>query len=71
MLAYAYRHLDFSQARALLTGYFRDQCGRITKTVVAPPEAHRPLSRPDIRCRAGAALPNSAVPQTAPEATGR
>ncbi|MGW2645298.1 hypothetical protein ACWC2T_10380 [Streptomyces sp. NPDC001393] len=38
VLSYDYRHLDrdFSRARALLTGHFRDQYGRTTKTVVAP-----------------------------------
>ncbi|MFB7505047.1 hypothetical protein [Streptomyces broussonetiae] len=38
VLSYDYRHLDrdFARARALLTGYFRDQYGRTTKTVVAP-----------------------------------
>ncbi|MET9076053.1 hypothetical protein ABZX95_28790 [Streptomyces sp. NPDC004232] len=38
VLSYDYRHLDrdFTRARALLTGPFRDQYGRTTKTVVAP-----------------------------------
>ncbi|MFI6567143.1 hypothetical protein [Streptomyces sp. NPDC050534] len=38
VLSYDYRHLDrdFSRARALLTGHFRDQYGRTTKSVVAP-----------------------------------
>ncbi|MEU6097678.1 hypothetical protein [Streptomyces sp. NPDC047079] len=38
VLSYDYRHLDrdFAQARTLLTGHFRDQYGRTTKTVVAP-----------------------------------
>ncbi|WP_260328225.1 hypothetical protein [Streptomyces sp. Ag109_O5-1] len=38
VLSYDYRHLDrdFSQARALLTGHFRDQYGKTTKAVVAP-----------------------------------
>ncbi|MEU2711915.1 hypothetical protein [Streptomyces sp. NPDC007205] len=38
VLSYDYRHLDrdFARARALLTGHFRDQYGRTTKTVVAP-----------------------------------
>ncbi|REE61525.1 Mce-associated membrane protein [Streptomyces sp. 3212.3] len=38
VLSYDYRHLDrdFSRARALLTGHFRDQYGRTTKAVVAP-----------------------------------
>ncbi|MFF0794500.1 hypothetical protein [Streptomyces spiralis] len=38
VLSYDYRHLDrdFSRARALLTGHFRDQYGKTTKTVVAP-----------------------------------
>ncbi|MFF3916085.1 hypothetical protein ACFYZB_21820 [Streptomyces sp. NPDC001852] len=38
VLSYDYRHLerDFSRARALLTGHFRDQYGRTTRTVVAP-----------------------------------
>ncbi|WEO94282.1 hypothetical protein A6P39_009790 [Streptomyces sp. FXJ1.172] len=38
VLSYDYRHLDrdFTRARALLTGHFRDQYDRTTKTVVAP-----------------------------------
>ncbi|MGW4454546.1 hypothetical protein, partial [Streptomyces sp. NPDC004599] len=38
VLSYDYRHLDrdFSQARGLLTGHFRDQYGKTTKAVVAP-----------------------------------
>ncbi|MGW4566135.1 hypothetical protein ACWEN3_28225 [Streptomyces sp. NPDC004561] len=38
VLSYDYRHLDrnFSQARALLTGHFRDQYDKTTKAVVAP-----------------------------------
>ncbi|MFF5532288.1 hypothetical protein ACFY71_07370 [Streptomyces cinerochromogenes] len=38
VLSYDYRHLDrdFARARALLTGRFREQYGRTTKTVVAP-----------------------------------
>ncbi|SEC90522.1 Mce-associated membrane protein [Streptomyces sp. 2231.1] len=38
VLSYDYRHLDrdFTRARALLTGHFRDQYGRTTKAVVAP-----------------------------------
>ncbi|EST34734.1 hypothetical protein [Streptomyces roseochromogenus] len=38
VLSYDYRHLDrdFTRARALLTGHFRDEYGRTTKTVVAP-----------------------------------
>jgi len=38
VLSYNYRHLDrdFSRARALLTGHFRDQYGKTTKAVVAP-----------------------------------
>lgn len=38
VLSYDYRHLDrdFARARALLTGHFRDQYGRTTRTVVAP-----------------------------------
>ncbi|MFE2100043.1 hypothetical protein [Streptomyces sp. NPDC059468] len=38
VLSYDYRHLDrdFARARALLTGAFRDQYGRTTKTVVGP-----------------------------------
>ncbi|MEU0004340.1 hypothetical protein ABZ079_08550 [Streptomyces sp. NPDC006314] len=38
VLSYDYRHLDrdFTRARAQLTGHFRDQYGRTTKTVVAP-----------------------------------
>ncbi|MGW0995829.1 hypothetical protein ACWD5V_21550 [Streptomyces sp. NPDC002523] len=38
VLSYDYRHLDrdFSRARALLTGHFRDQYGKTTKAVVAP-----------------------------------
>lgn len=38
VLSYDYRHLerDFTRARALLTGHFRDQYGKTTKTVVAP-----------------------------------
>ncbi|WP_435226573.1 hypothetical protein [Streptomyces sp. Tue6028] len=38
VLSYDYRHLDrdFSRARALLTGHFRDQYGKTTKAVVTP-----------------------------------
>lgn len=38
VLSYDYRHLDkdFSKARAHLTGGFRDEYGKTTKTVVAP-----------------------------------
>ncbi|MFJ3304712.1 hypothetical protein ACIPSA_16620 [Streptomyces sp. NPDC086549] len=38
VLSYDYRHLDrdFSRARALLTGHFRDQYGKTTKAVVEP-----------------------------------
>ncbi|MEV6962918.1 hypothetical protein AB0M97_27895 [Streptomyces sp. NPDC051207] len=38
VLSYDYRHLDrdFARARAHLTGKFRDEYGRTTKTVVAP-----------------------------------
>ncbi|AOR31354.1 hypothetical protein BFF78_10195 [Streptomyces fodineus] len=38
VLSYDYRHLDrdFARARALLTGHFRDQYGKTTKTVVSP-----------------------------------
>ncbi|WP_033306002.1 hypothetical protein RFN58_12690 [Streptomyces iakyrus] len=38
VLSYDYRHLekDFSRARAHLTGDFRDEYGKTTKTVVAP-----------------------------------
>ncbi|ANP50398.1 Mce-associated membrane protein [Streptomyces griseochromogenes] len=38
VLSYDYRHLDrdFTRARALLTGHFRDEYDRTTKTVVAP-----------------------------------
>ncbi|MEU8976419.1 hypothetical protein AB0D11_45975 [Streptomyces monashensis] len=38
VLSYDYRHLerDFARAGALLTGRFRDQYGRTTKTVVTP-----------------------------------
>lgn len=38
VLSYDYRHLDrdFSRARALLTGHFREQYGKTTKAVVAP-----------------------------------
>ncbi|MFF2205590.1 hypothetical protein [Streptomyces sp. NPDC058145] len=38
VLSYDYRHLDrdFSRARALLTGHFRDQYGKTTQAVVAP-----------------------------------
>ncbi|MGW7526791.1 hypothetical protein [Streptomyces sp. NPDC054783] len=38
VLSYDYRHLDrdFTRARALLAGHFRDEYGRTTKTVVAP-----------------------------------
>jgi Mce-associated membrane protein len=38
VLSYDYRHLDkdFSTARAHLTGDFRDEYGKTTKTVVAP-----------------------------------
>ncbi|MEU6686448.1 hypothetical protein [Streptomyces sp. NPDC046832] len=38
ILSYDYRHLDkdFSRARAHLTGDFRDEYGKTTKTVVAP-----------------------------------
>ncbi|MEV6838995.1 hypothetical protein AB0N17_31545 [Streptomyces sp. NPDC051133] len=38
VLSYDYRHLDrdFTRARALLTGHFRERYGRTTKTVVAP-----------------------------------
>ncbi|MEU6592273.1 hypothetical protein ABZ923_24110 [Streptomyces sp. NPDC046881] len=38
VLSYDYRHLDrdFARARAQLTGHFREQYGRTTRTVVAP-----------------------------------
>ncbi|MEU1400988.1 hypothetical protein ABZ471_01225 [Streptomyces sp. NPDC005728] len=38
VLSYDYRHLDrdFARARALLTGDFRDEYGRTTRTVVGP-----------------------------------
>ncbi|MFD4974187.1 hypothetical protein [Streptomyces sp. NPDC058424] len=38
VLSYDYRHLDrdFSRARALLAGHFRDQYGKTTKAAVAP-----------------------------------
>ncbi|MFE1311499.1 hypothetical protein [Streptomyces sp. NPDC058755] len=38
VLSYDYRHLDrdFARARALLTGAFRDQYGKTTRTVVGP-----------------------------------
>ncbi|QTE01803.1 hypothetical protein [Streptomyces cyanogenus] len=38
VLSYDYRHLDrdFGRARGLLTGRFRDQYGKTTKTVVTP-----------------------------------
>jgi Mce-associated membrane protein len=38
VLSYDYRHLDrdFTRARTLLTGHFRDQYGKTTTTVVGP-----------------------------------
>ncbi|MFF4359155.1 hypothetical protein [Streptomyces sp. NPDC001604] len=38
VLSYDYRHLDrdFARARTLLTGHFKDQYGKTTKTVVGP-----------------------------------
>ena len=38
VLSYDYRHLDrdFARARTLLTGHFKDQYGKTTRTVVGP-----------------------------------
>ncbi|GHD21622.1 hypothetical protein GCM10010313_55440 [Streptomyces violarus] len=72
VLSYDYRHLDkdFSTARAHLTGDFRDEYGKTTKTVVAPTaEKYRGVVKATVAAPAPAsgAAPAASVVSASPD----
>ncbi|MGW3209643.1 hypothetical protein [Streptomyces sp. NPDC001135] len=70
VLSYDHRHLgrDFTRARALLTGHFRDQYGRTTKTVVAPTATkYRGVVRATVATPAGGGAPAVSVVSATPD----
>jgi Mce-associated membrane protein len=70
VLSYDYRHLDkdFSTARAHLTGDFRDEYGKTTKTVVAPTaEKYHGVVKATVAAPASGAAPAAAVVSASPD----
>ncbi|MFJ7344096.1 hypothetical protein ACIQU3_27885 [Streptomyces sp. NPDC101110] len=70
VLSYDYRHLDkdFSKARAHLTGDFRDEYGKTTKTVVAPTaEKYRGVVRARVAAPGSGGAPAASVVSAAPD----
>ncbi|MEV7687054.1 hypothetical protein ACFW1F_11110 [Streptomyces bungoensis] len=70
VLSYDYRHLDrdFSRARALLTGHFRDQYGKTTKAVVAPTATkYHGVVKATVATPADGAAPAASVVSAAPD----
>ena len=70
VLSYDYRHLDrdFARARDLLTGHFRDQYGRTTKTVVAPTATtYHAVVKATVATPSDGATPAASVVSAAPE----
>ncbi|MEU4038843.1 hypothetical protein [Streptomyces collinus] len=70
VLSYDYRHLDrdFSRARALLTGHFRDQYGKTTKAVVAPTATkYHGVVKATVATPADGGAPAASVASVAPD----
>ncbi|MFJ8079845.1 hypothetical protein ACIQ6Y_04340 [Streptomyces sp. NPDC096205] len=70
VLSYDHRHLDrdFARARALLTGKFREEYGRTTKTVVGPTaRKYRGVVRATVVRPAGGGPPAASVVSASPE----
>ncbi|MFJ4083548.1 hypothetical protein ACIP2Z_31900 [Streptomyces iakyrus] len=70
VLSYDYRHLekDFSRARAHLTGDFRDEYGRTTKTVVAPTaEKYRGVVKARVAAPGSGGAPAASVVSASPD----
>ncbi|MGC0328763.1 Mce-associated membrane protein [Streptomyces sp. SAI-170] len=70
VLSYDHRHLDrdFARARALLTGKFREEYGRTTKTVVGPTaRKYRGVVRATVVRPAGGGLPAASVVSASPD----
>ncbi|MFF7310854.1 hypothetical protein [Streptomyces sp. NPDC008137] len=70
VLSYDYRHLDkdFSTARAHLTGEFRDEYGKTTKTVVAPTaEKYRGVVKATVAAPGSGAAPAASVVSASPD----
>ncbi|MFH9002372.1 hypothetical protein ACH4E5_03880 [Streptomyces afghaniensis] len=70
VLSYDYRHLDkdFSRARAHLTGDFRDEYGKTTKTVVAPTAAkYHGVVKATVAAPGSGAAPAASVVSASPD----
>ncbi|MFD5227069.1 hypothetical protein ACFWJ5_00720 [Streptomyces qaidamensis] len=70
VLSYDYRHLDkdFSKARAHLTGDFRDEYGKTTKTVVAPTaEKYRGVVKARVAAPGSGGAPAASVVSASPD----
>jgi Mce-associated membrane protein len=70
VLSYDYRHLDrdFARARAHLTGKFRDEYGRTTRTVVAPTaEKYRGVVKATVVAPPGGGDPAASVVSASPD----
>ncbi|EFL31715.1 conserved hypothetical protein [Streptomyces viridochromogenes DSM 40736] len=70
VLSYDYRHLDkdFSRARAHLTGDFRDEYGKTTKTVVAPTaRKYRGTVKATVAAPGSAGAPAASVVSASPD----
>ncbi|MZF84210.1 hypothetical protein [Streptomyces sp. SID5643] len=70
VLSYDYRHLDkdFSRARAHLTGDFRDEYGKTTKTVVAPTaEKYRGVVKARVAAPGSGGAPAASVVSASPD----
>ncbi|WP_217211627.1 hypothetical protein [Streptomyces sp. AC550_RSS872] len=70
VLSYDYRHLDrdFTRARAHLTGDFRDEYGKTTKTVVAPTaRKYRGVVKATIAAPASGGSPAASVVSASPD----
>ncbi|GAA2609015.1 hypothetical protein GCM10010304_70310 [Streptomyces roseoviolaceus] len=70
VLSYDYRHLDkdFLTARAHLTGDFRDEYGKTTKTVVAPTaEKYRGVVKAAVAAPGSGAAPAASVVSASPD----
>ncbi|MDC0768300.1 hypothetical protein [Streptomyces sp. HD] len=70
VLSYDYRHLDrdFARARTHLTGDFRDEYGKTTKTVVGPTaEKYRGVVKATVAAPASGGSPAASVVSAAPD----
>lgn len=70
VLSYDYRHLDrdFTAARTHLTGDFRDEYGKTTKTVVGPTaEKYRGVVKATVAAPASGAAPAASVVSASPD----